>query len=124
MIFCSSRSGVSTAISATSSRAPSRKGGEANFVFMTMSGLAVIGIIHALLVMSATDLDWWPRFVLWPVALFVFPVLAMLLGFVASDVSTAVDSTPTAKLHARLTLPALLLTYCALNFWALSSTRA
>ena len=102
------------------------QGGEAMFLFLIMYGLVVvgIGIVNAVLVMTSSDLVWWLRFVLLPVALLVFPLVAMFLGVAMADASTEPHFDATGKARIAVTLPVLVLVYYGLNFWALATTRA
>ena len=102
------------------------QGGEAIFLFMVMFGLVVIGvsIVNAVLVMTSGEIAWWLRFVLMPLALFLFPLVALFLGFAMADASAEPHFDATGKARIAVTLPALVLAYYSLNFWALATTRA
>jgi hypothetical protein len=101
------------------------QGGEAIFLFMVMYGMVIVGmsIVNAVLVMSSSDLAWWLRYIVLPLALFLFPLVALFLGFAMADASTEPHFDTTGKARVAIALPILIVMFFGLNFWALASTR-
>lgn len=101
------------------------QGGEAIFLFMVMYGMVIVGmsIVNLVLVMSSSDLAWWLRYILVPLALFAFPLVALFLGFAMADASTEPHFDATGKMRIAITLPILIVIFFGLNFWALATTR-
>lgn len=101
------------------------QGGEAIFLFMVMYGMVIVGmsIVNLVLVMSSSDLAWWLRYILVPLALFAFPLVALFLGFAMADASTEPHFDATGKIRISITLPILIVIFFGLNFWALATTR-
>ena len=102
------------------------QGGETIFLFMVLFGLVVFGVgaINALVLISCRRLVWWQRFILWPLVLLLFPVVAIFLGFAMFDAATDSDFTSTGRLRVAVALPTLTLIYYGMNFAALARTRS
>lgn len=101
------------------------QGGEAIFLLMVMLALAAIALawIDAVLVLSTGGIPGWRRFALWPIALFLAPLLAAFLGFAMADAAGEADLTDTGRQRIAAGLAFILALYYGCCFGALMDVR-
>lgn len=101
------------------------QGGEAVFLLMVMLALAAIALawIDAVLVLSTSGIPGWRRFGLWPIALFLVPLLVAFLGFAMADAAGEADLSDTGRWRIAAGLVFILALYYGCCFGALMEVR-
>lgn len=102
------------------------QGGEAIFLFMVLLALAamVLAWADAAAVLTTPGIPGWRRFALWPVLLFLAPLLAAFLGFAMADAAGDADLTDTGRQRIALGLAFILALFLGCCFGALADVRS